>query len=312
MKLSFFKTGLYLLLVGLSLACNKTPPIEDTMLDSNNVFDPSLNNPSKYLVSAKYPNPTPDDLKKHVIIAIHGYSATTFEWDEFREWSKDSSYRVSEVLLGGHGRTYEAFKASKWEDWLESIVREYDKLDSLGYKKISLVGSSTAGTLILKLIQSGYFKKHPAPKNVFFIDAIVVPSSKLQSIVGIVGPMFVYFDTGQTKEDDLYWYHFRPQETITELNKLMQSVRHDLETGFSLPQDTYMKVFHSKQDPVANSLSAPLIYKGLTRSNGAKIEVQIMDSEIHVFTRLSLRTTVSALERANQQDAFRQMAQKLY
>jgi carboxylesterase len=282
------------------------------MLDSDKVFDASLNNPSKYLVSARYPNPTPDDLKKHVIIAIHGYSATTFEWDEFREWSKDSSYRVSEVLLGGHGRTYEAFKASKWEDWLESIVREYDKLDSLGYKKISLVGSSTGSALILKLVQSGHFKNHVAPKNIFLVDGIVIPSSKLQSIVGIVGPMLVYVDTKQNKAEDPYWYHFRPQETITELNKITTIVRKDLETGFTLPQGTYMKVFHSKHDPAANSLSAVMTYKGLTQANGAKIDVQIMDSEIHVFTRLSLRPTVSALERANQQDAFRQMALKLY
>jgi hypothetical protein len=34
-------------------------------------------------VSAKYPNPTATDLDKHIILAVHGYSATTFEWQEF-------------------------------------------------------------------------------------------------------------------------------------------------------------------------------------------------------------------------------------
>jgi hypothetical protein len=59
-------------------------------------------------VSAKYPNPTATDLDKHIILAVHGYSATTFEWQEFADWSApSSSYRIS-GLLDGHGRDYES------------------------------------------------------------------------------------------------------------------------------------------------------------------------------------------------------------
>ena len=312
MKKGYLKFWMILLLGGLFIGCDKTPPIEDHMLDGDIVFDPFLNNPDQYLVSAMFPNPTPEDLDKHIIIAVHGFTASTFEWSEFQEWSQDSSkYRISQVLLGGHGRTYADFKASKWEDWLESVMMEYEALEALGYKKISLVGSSMGGALLLELIESGYFKSHVAPRNIFLIDAIVVSSAKLQTLAGIVGPMIVYSDSGQSRDDDMYWYHFRPQETINELNDLMRKVQHALEDGFSLPQDTYLKVFHSQYDPTANSLSAVLIYKGLTRSNGNKIDVQIMDSNIHVFTRLKLRTSVSPLELANQQDAFRQMAEKL-
>jgi hypothetical protein len=36
-----------------------------------------------------------------------------------------------------------------------------------------------------------------------------------------------------------------------------------------------------------------------------------MDSDIHVFTRLKLRESVSQLYKDNQQDAFSQMAAKL-
>jgi carboxylesterase len=42
---------------------------------------------------------------------------------------------------------------------------------------------------------------------------------------------------------------------------------------------------------VASSSSAVLIYKGLKTSTGANIDVQLMDSDIHVFTRLNLRPT---------------------
>jgi carboxylesterase len=50
-----------------------------------------------------------------IILAIHGYSATTFEWDEFRDYSVNANYRISQVLLGGHGRDYQTFKASNWQ-----------------------------------------------------------------------------------------------------------------------------------------------------------------------------------------------------
>ena len=292
-------------------SCNKEPVFEEHMLDNEITFDPSINNPEAFLVSAKSPKPSSEDLEKHIIIAVHGYTASTFEWSEFREWSTDPNYRISQVLLGGHGTTYEDFKASTWEDWSESIKLEYEKLEDLGYTKISLVGSSTGATLLLELVESAYFEGHINPKNIFLIDPIIVASSKLQSIAGILGPMLVFVESDQTAEKDKYWYRFKPQETINELNELMKKVRKGLEDGFSLPESTYLKVFHSKHDPTANSLSSVLIYKGLTNVDGDNIDVQIMDSDIHVFTRLKIRDTVSALNMENQEDAFSQIAQRL-
>jgi len=287
------------------------PAITDDLLDGNVIFDPSLYNPEQFLVSAKYPNPTPEDLNKHIILAVHGYSATTFEWQEFKDWSNESTYRISQVLLDGHGRNYDSFKASKWEDWESSIKEEYEKLIALGYTKISIVGSSTGGTLILELIKSGYFNNHLPPKNLFLIDPIVVATNKLQSVVGIVGPMIVYVETDQTSAENKYWYRFRPYQTIDELNDVMNVVRNGLEDGMTLPAGTYLKVFHSLHDPVASTTSTVLIYKGLKTSTGANIDAQIMDSDIHVFTRLSLRPDVTPLQYANQLDAFTQIANKL-
>lgn len=215
------------------------------------------------------------------------------------------------MLLGGHGSTYDDFRASKWEDWLETIKLEYEALEKLGYKKISFAGSSTGSTLLLELVHAGYFNSHITPENIFLIDPIVVPSVKLQSIAGIIGPMLVYVETDQSKEEDKYWYHFRPQETIQELNELIKKVQKGLEDGYRLPNNTYLKIFHSKNDPVANSLSSVLIYKGLRNYSGSKIDIQIMDSDIHVFTRLKLRSAVNQVESDNQQDAFTQIAQKL-
>ncbi len=297
------------------LACSpiscSDPDITDDLLDGNIIFDPSLYNPEKFLVSAKYPNPTTNDLSKHIILTIHGYSASTFEWEEFSNWSTDTNYRISQVLLDGHGRDYNSFKASTWQDWSAAITREYELLVGLGYTKISMAGSSTGGTLILRLVSGGFFNAHLAPKNLFLIDPIVVPSNKLQSIAGIIGPMIVYIEVDQSAQQNNYWYRFRPTETINQLNKLMKIVRKDLEDGIKLPSNTHMQVFHSTHDPVASSTSAVLIYKGMQTNAGGKIEMNMMDSDIHVFTRLALRTDITALQIANQTLAFTQIAQKL-
>jgi carboxylesterase len=301
---------LLFVLTTLTFSCSD-PKITDDLLDGKVIFDPSLYNPGQFLVSAKYPTPTPEDLNKHIILVIHGYSATTFEWQEFKDWSNESNYRISQVLLGGHGRDYEAFKASKWENWRSSITDEYEKLVALGYTKISLAGSSTGGTLLLELVKSGYFNSHQHPKNLFLVDPIVVPSNKLQSITSIIGPMIVYVEVDQTTEENKYWYRFRPQETIQELNAVMKVVRKGLEDGMTLPSGTYLKVFHSLHDPVASTTSSVLIYKGLKTSTGGPINVQLMDSDIHVFTRLSLRSNITPLQSANQLDAFTQIANRL-
>ncbi|TDD99541.1 alpha/beta hydrolase [Flavobacterium cellulosilyticum] len=298
------------ILVTISFSCSG-PTITDDLLDGEVVFDPSLYNPEQFLVSAKYPIPTPADLNKHIILAVHGYTATTFEWQEFQDWSVTPSYRISQVLLGGHGRDYNAFKNSTWEDWRSSITSEYEKLIALGYTRISLVGSSTGGTLLLELVNSGYFNNHLHPKNIFLVDPIVVPSNKLQTLVGIIGPMIVYVETDQTAAENNYWYRFRPYETINELNNVMSIVRKGLENGMTLPSGTYLKVFHSLHDPVASTTSSVLIYKGLKTSSGSKIEVQLIYSDIHVFTRLNLRTKVTLLQKNNQLDVFNQIANKL-
>ena len=98
---------------------------------------------------------------------------------------------------------------------------------------------------------------------------------------------------------------------MNELNSLMKVVRKDLEEGVTLPTGTYLKEFHSLHDPVASTTSAVLIYKGLKTSTGAKIDVQLMDSDIHVFTRLSFRKNVTTLQIYNQQSAFAQIASRL-
>ena len=302
----FFRPLVIFLLV-LS-ACSKSPDINNaTMLDGDQIFDPSLYNPELYLVSVAIADPSEIQKNTPVIIAVHGYSATTFEWDEFRTYcDPKSDVLVSQVLLGGHGRTYEEFKSSTWEDWQEPIMTEYNALRAKGYTNISFAGSSVACPLVMDLIKKGKIGDN-GMKNIFMVDPIVIPSDKLLTIIGLVGPMMGYLETTMTTAEEGHWYHFRPQETLQQLLNLIDKSRKDLQTGYNLPAGTRVKVYKSIKDPVADAVSAVLIYKGLKKSDGSKIDIEMIDSELHVVTRLNGRDNITQHDRDIQSHVFDDM-----
>ncbi len=292
--------------------CDKTPPITDAMLDGDTIFDPSLYQKEIYLTSYAHPNPSAIEKAKPVIIACHGYSASTFEWNEFRDWSVGKGdFYLSQVLLGGHGRTYEDFKNATWRDWQDSIKSEYNRLVAKGYTNINFVASSASGALLLEMLSSGYFNGKVIPKNILLVDPIVIPSNKTLSLIGIVGPMLGYIEADNTTEEDKYWYHFRPQETLRELIKLLTTVRKDLEDGFCLPPACNLKLYKSIKDPTADPVSAVLILHGITTSTGNRIDLEMVNSELHVFTRLALRPNVSDKDRENQRATFSDMLNRI-
>ncbi|UJH91558.1 hypothetical protein LZ575_02185 [Antarcticibacterium sp. 1MA-6-2] len=246
-----------------------------------------------------------------MIIVSHGYSATTFEWEEFREFTDESGEDVliSRVLLGGHGGNYEDFRNSGWRDWQSAITKEYNRLVEAGYTNISLLGSSTSGVLFLQLLAEDFFREAP-PHQILLVDPIVIPSNKTLSLVNIVGPMLGYIEVDQSAAEDVYSYHFRPEETLRELQKLLNIVRKDLEDGIPLPQETSLKMYKSKQDPTADPVSAVLIYKGVRTNAGGKIDVEMVDSNLHVYTNLALRDHTQ-IDRENQITTFQDILERV-
>lgn len=308
MKTKNILLKLFVIFLLILSGCSSDPEIDNvTMLDGDQIFDASLYNPTKYLVSKAINNPTTAEKNTPVVIAVHGYSATTFEWDEFRTYADtNTNILISQVLLGGHGRTYEEFKNSTWKNWQAPIMTEYNALREKGYTNINFAGSSTACPLVLELIKNGKIADN-GMKNIFLIDPIVIPSDKLITLIGFVGPMIGYFEATNTATEDNYWYHFRPQETLNQLLDLIDIVRKDLQKGYQLPAGTQMKVYKSIKDDTADAVSAVLIYKGLKNSDGSNIDVQMIDSELHVVTRLEGRDTVTQKDRDIQKQVFDNM-----
>ena len=314
MMRQLLKSVALMLLLLVVIQCEKNPVIDnDTMLDGDIIFDASLYDPESYLVSYAIPNPTAEQLATPVFIAAHGYTASTFEWDEFREWAEpDQNVLISQVLLGGHGRDYESFKESSWADWQDPIMEEYARLDAMGYTNINLTGSSTGCPLILELFASDAFSDYQAPNEVFLIDPMLVPSNKLLSIIKVVGPMLGYTETETNPETESYWYTYRPQETLQALMELSNTVRLELEDGFDLPTGTRMKVYKALQDASADPVGALMIYKGIEESDGSTIDVEMIDSNLHVFTRLDGREEVTTADQVTQMATFTEFLLRMH
>ena len=131
-------------------------------------------------------------------------------------------------------------------------------------------------------------------------------------MVGIVGPMLGYTESTDAAGEEKVYYHFRPQETLQQLQAVLNVVRKELEDGFQLPAKLYLKVYKSKKDPTADPVSAVLIYKGIKTSTQQPIDLELINVELHVFTRLSLVPNVTATDRQNQTYAFTDITTRIF
>lgn len=301
-----------LLVFVLLASCAKSPDINnETMLDGDQIFDMSLINPEDFLISARYPNPSEVLKNTPVVIAAHGFSASTFEWQEFSEFAETKgTFLVSQVLLGGHGRSHEEFKNATWKDWQSSIIDEYNKLSQLGYKNIYLIGSSTGCPLIINMVNTNALTR-AKPKGIYLIDPIVISSNKTLTLVNALGPVLGYTTTNLDAGEEGHWYVYRPYQALIQLMELIDLVRKDLQHGITLPEGTKMKTYKSIVDDAADPVSAVLIYQGMKRSDGSKTAVEMVDSKLHVFTRLRGRESVTQADKDLQQRVFGEIAGEL-
>lgn len=292
-----FFLGTFILL----LSCkkeDKLPPINDKVdLDGALINDSSLSHPDLFLVSAGG-MPIPEH--KKVIIAVHGFSASSFEWVEFSSFCRtNGDIPVSRVLLGGHGRDYQDFKKATWEDWQQPVIDEYNRLTELGYRHISFVAASTGCPLVLDMINRGKVDVNFVNK-VFLVDPIVVPSNKQLSLAPLVGGTLIHYtESGIDPGENGLWYKYRPAEALKQLNTLTKDIRKRLENEMEMPSGARFFVYKSERDGSADPVSAVIIDKGI-----AHCETRMFDSGLHVLTRLAGRPLVTEADRRLQLEIF--------
>ncbi len=288
------------------------PPINDSIdLDGKLINDSSLAFPELFLLSAKKITPSANDLQTPVYILVHGFSASTFEWSEFRDFAKnDGRFYTSQVLLGAHGRDYLDFRSANWHQWQQPILDEYQKLVSLGYQNIHFAASSTGCPLLLDALHHG--KIVPQNKmNIVFIDPVVIPTTKTLSLIPVIGPALDYVETPMEKGEDGFWYKYRPYQALEQLNDVTKTVRGELEDGITLPKNVQLQVYKSIEDGTADPMSAVLLKKGVKLQDGSSVNVNMLLSELHVFTRLRARNKISNADVQNQLQVFNEMKSQI-
>jgi carboxylesterase len=254
----------------------------------------------------------PATLNIPVIICAHGYSSSTYEWEEFAEYAEGTGKAlVSNVLLGGHGRSVEEFKEASWEDWQKPVIDEYKALSELGYKNINLAGSSAGGALILEMLLSNKLAEYVKPDNIFLIDPYIIPADTNIGFVGLIGIFIKNFPNSKlTAEQKKHWYYNRPVETLIELNELSTTVKSGIESGYVLPEDTWLTTYKVSGDYAADPQCIILFSEYITASGTGRLEAHLYDSSNHVFTRGNLREVWTDYDETLQMQTFNDIVAK--
>lgn len=288
--------------------CSCGPQFEDTWMDSPETEDPALSDPS-YLASNRA---IPDEqLAEPVLIAVHGFSASTFEFGELHTRLQDEpGIHLSRVLMGGHGRDLEAWRATTPDDWFEPVLDELDALAARGHTNVSIVTSSTGGTLMLRALARGDFDDRPAPREIFLVDPIIEPLD--QSLYALPAALWIdhVFYEDFTEEERRHWYSNRPREALLGLLDVINETKAALFDTITLPAGTNLKLYVSETDEAVDPRSPGLIEDGVEASGGT-IEREDFDARFHVFVRGTARASFTDDDVALQQQAFDDMIARL-
>jgi carboxylesterase len=272
----------WVLFVLLTAAC--TPiEYEDHWMDSPLTEDPSLSDPS-FRLSTRLPEPSPADLDTPVIVAVHGFGASTYEMVELRDYAEDRGAYVSLVLLGGHGRSIDAWVETDERDWGAPIVEELKALDALGYRDISVATTSTGGTLLVRALADGELDGLQPLRHLLFVAPFIVSADDRLYVAPILGPILNNVPASNTELERELWYTNRPAAVFNPLMRLLTGVESTLQNeGIDLPASTEVTVWLGDEDPVVSPRSVALLREGL-RSN-KPIRSIVVRSRVHPHTR---------------------------
>lgn len=237
----------------------------------------------KSLISSK--NISKKD-NKIVYIAVHGYTASTFEFKELKEFLEhDKDILISSILLGGHGESYSVFKNTKWQEWADPILNEYKRLIELGYKNINFIGSSTGASLILILLLEKKIKSE-FTNHIIGIDTLFTPKNKFLYLVPYLKPLLIdhVHKKSDTKIEQENWYQIRSYKSLTELVKCISHLK-DCINKYKFNKNITIDLFQSKHDPVVDAKG--ILY--LENKSLKNVTIEMVNSNQHVPIRQSGR-----------------------
>ncbi|MEZ6852890.1 alpha/beta hydrolase [Halodesulfovibrio aestuarii] len=83
-------------------------------------------------------------------LLIHGWTGSPFEMEPLVAPLESEGYEVRNIMLPGHGTSFEDFQTTGWTDWEWAAEKEYQEL-AAKVDAVFVIGLSMGGTLALHL-----------------------------------------------------------------------------------------------------------------------------------------------------------------
>lgn len=242
---------------------------------------------------------------EYAVIYLHGFSASKVEGNPvFYHLAKKLNANLYLPRLADHGidtiAPMQYFTADKlWESSKQALVIG----KKLG-KKVILMGTSTGGTLALKLAST-----YPEINSLILISPnIAINDDKawllnnpwgLQIARSVVGGMNRVVE-GKSSEYKKYWYTTYRLESVVQLEELLESSM-NAETFNRVKQPTLLLYYYrdkKHQDNVVKVNEMRNMFAALGTPNKLKQEVNIPDGGYHVLGSYLVSKNIPAVEKA--------------
>jgi carboxylesterase len=269
-------------LAALTSACNAVD-FEDDWMDSTSTESPAVADPEGYLVSARG-EPSDEEKDTPVLILAHDWSGAPSGFSEFADYAADRGALVSNVLLGGHGRSLDAWLETDADDWAAPIREEHARLSELGYRDINFALVGVSNALFVRLLEQGELEGLTAPKRVALLSPTIISSNKALYTSAVLGPVLNNVPAARSEEEKRMFYTNRPHEVLIELADALVEAEHALDRGdVALPEGTVARIWVAEGDKSIDFTGVDKLETGLVADEA--IERTTVDSEVHTFWR---------------------------
>lgn len=188
------------------------------------------------------------------ILLIHGFTGSPAELRPLGNFLRNQDYTVYAPLLAGHGTSPEELKKTTWQDWWQSVLDGYKRLQSQEMEQIFVIGHSMGGLLAFHL---------STQRSVTGVISLCTPiwlRDWRASLVSFLRFFIPYHKRSHPKEDhiesQIVPYDRTPLSSIEELKKLLKQVK------MVLPQvEVPTLVVQARDDETILPKSANYIYE---------------------------------------------------
>ena len=237
-----------------------------------NSLETTTANPEPFLLK-------PNESNNVGVVLVHGFLASPAQLKKFGERLASNGYTVLGVRLKGHGTSPWDLRERSWEDWLESVQRNYEILSGL-VERTFVVGFSSGGALTLRFAAS-------RPKALAGVAAVSVPLKfqnknmvfvpLMHSANQLVRWMSSYegimpFRLNDSEQPHINYSHM-PIRGLYELRRMVDDMQNHLDE-IRCP----VLLLQGSDDPVVTPASAGLIFDRIEYADKA---MKVIHSKRH-------------------------------